>query len=381
MRVLTCPFNFPHCPSFLWMILTNSQRKSHVRVGSHTLPSTLPVQQHTFSIHRQVCLFFLIHSKPVLFVNERICISTFFSQGNNKSGFLTSILFSQDQHTRTQVTEKVAQDDLEIMSTRENNMRFWLWKIAEESKLKNTASYTVVAPLSCSEDRFGNPTGDFPWHTTGYYMLRCAQLVPEAGIIWPPPTMRGRVRLTNPVELGRGTFPLTCFTHYPDINLFDQLIAKTTFLTPHLRSCWGSVVLEYNIALWAERHVFSIWSQYAEVWKGKSRLCSHLPSVCDPLTKRCSFPLIPGDCLDSGRLTWLFNTVALEDSSAAKLNFNWQIWLATSSSNRNINGCTWVCKLCSLRSLPVWPSCCMGSTFLTSQQDERPGQVRDSICS
>ncbi len=92
-------------------------------VRSHTLPSTHPIQQYTFSIHRQVCLFFLIPYKLVLCMNKGICISTFFSQGNNKSGFLTSILLSQDQHTRTQVTEKVALDDLETMLTKENKMR------------------------------------------------------------------------------------------------------------------------------------------------------------------------------------------------------------------------------------------------------------------
>ncbi len=42
--------------------------------------------------HGKACFFFLIPSKPVLHVNKGICISTFFSQGNNTSGFLTSIL-------------------------------------------------------------------------------------------------------------------------------------------------------------------------------------------------------------------------------------------------------------------------------------------------
>ncbi len=50
MREKTCPFNLPCCPSFLWMILRDSQRNSPVVVRSHTLQSTLPGQQHTFSI-------------------------------------------------------------------------------------------------------------------------------------------------------------------------------------------------------------------------------------------------------------------------------------------------------------------------------------------
>ncbi len=50
MRVLTVHSVFLIIQAFSKLILTDYQRKSYVVVRQHTLPRTLLVQQHTFSM-------------------------------------------------------------------------------------------------------------------------------------------------------------------------------------------------------------------------------------------------------------------------------------------------------------------------------------------